>query len=75
MSIAAQPEWQQLALYAVGAALLLILLFRIPYVGRVLRFLVSLALLAFCMFLLLQQAPYHPDLARILARVGLDDRR
>jgi aspartyl protease family protein len=75
MAITTNPEWQQLALYAVGAALLLILVFRIPYVGRALRFLFSLGLFALCMFLLLQHAPYDPNLARLTDRLGLDDQQ
>ena len=66
------PEWQQMALYALGAALLLMLVSRIPYVGRVVRFLVSLALLGFFLFLLMQQAPYQPQLAGVMAGLGLD---
>jgi aspartyl protease family protein len=65
-------DWQTLALYAVGAALLLILLFRLPVIGRLLRFAVSLGILAFAIFILIQQAPYNPTLARFSDRVGLD---
>lgn len=65
-------EWQQLALYAVGAALLILLLQRIPYVGGVIRALFSFALLAFCIFLLMQQVPYQPSLSRIAEDLGLD---
>ena len=72
MPITANPEWPQLALYALGGALLLFLLFRIPYVGRILRALFSLALLTFALFLLFQQAPYDPTLGRIAALLGLD---
>jgi aspartyl protease family protein len=72
MPLTTNPEWQQLALYALGAAVLLILLFRIPYVGRAIRFLFSLAMFAFCIFLLLQQAPFDPNLSRLMARIGLD---
>jgi aspartyl protease family protein len=71
----ATPEWQQLALYAFGAALLILLLQRIPFVGRLVRFAVSLGLLAFLIFLLLQQAPYQPQLARLASRLGLDDQQ
>lgn len=60
MPITTNPEWLQLALYAAGAALLLILLFNIPYVGRVLRGLVSFALLAFCLFVIFQRLPSTP---------------
>jgi aspartyl protease family protein len=69
------PEWQQLAIYAVAAAVLLILVQKIPYVGRIVRFSISFALLAFCIFLLLQQAPYQPSLARLTERLGLDQQR
>jgi aspartyl protease family protein len=69
------PEWQQLALYAVAAALLIMLLQRIPVVGRLVRFAFSLGLLAFLFFILLQQAPYQPELSRLTARLGLDDQR
>jgi aspartyl protease family protein len=66
------PEWQQMALYALGAALLLMLISRIPYVGRIVRFAVSLALLGFFIFLLMQQAPYQPQLAGVMNSLGLD---
>lgn len=67
------PEWQSLALYAVGAALIIMLLQRIPFVGRIFRFAFSLGLLAFLIFVLLQQAPYQPELARFTTKLGLDD--
>jgi aspartyl protease family protein len=69
------PQWQQLALYAVGAAVLITLLQRIPYVGRIIRLGFSLALLAFLFFIILQQAPYQPELGRFTQRLGLDDQR
>ena len=69
------PEWQHLALYAVGAALIIMLLQRIPYVGRIVRFAFSLGLLAFLIFILLQQAPYQPELARFTDKLGLDDQQ
>ncbi|MFL6755455.1 MAG: TIGR02281 family clan AA aspartic protease [Sphingomicrobium sp.] len=69
------PEWQHLAMYAVGAALLIMLLQRIPFVGRVIRFAFSLGLLAFLIFILMQQAPYQPELARFTDRLGLDDQQ
>lgn len=72
MSIATNPEWQQLALYAGGAALLLIVLFNIPFVGRILRSLFSFALLAICLFVLFQQAPFDPNLSRLTSSLGLD---
>ena len=68
----AGPEWQQLALYAVVAAILLMLLQRIPIVGRFIRLAFSCALLAFCIYLLLQQAPFQPALGRIVSSLGLD---
>src|SRR3954471_7502244 len=69
------PEWQHLALYTIGAALLIMLLQRIPFVGRVVRFAFSAALLAFLIFVLLQQAPYQPELARFTDKLGLDDQK
>jgi aspartyl protease family protein len=66
------PEWQQIALYAVAAALVLILLQRIPYVGRIVRFALSLGLLAAFLFLLIQHAPYDPNLSRVAGSLGLD---
>lgn len=69
------PEWQYLAVYAVGAALIIMLLQRLPYVGRLIRFAFSASLLAFVIFLLLQQAPYQPELARFTDRLGLDDQQ
>ncbi|MCC5640899.1 TIGR02281 family clan AA aspartic protease [Nostoc sp. XA010] len=68
----ANLPWETLAIYAVGAALILVILFKIPYVGRVLRALFSFALLAFGIFLVLQQAPFDPNLSRIAASLGLD---
>jgi aspartyl protease family protein len=69
------PEWQHLALFAVGIALVIMLLQRIPYVGRFIRFLFSFGLLAFLVFVLLQQAPFNPTLARFTERLGLDDQQ
>lgn len=69
------PQWQQLALYAVGAALIIMLLQRIPVVGRIVRFAISLGLLAFLIFIVLQQAPYQPELSRLTSSLGLDDQR
>lgn len=75
MPIATNPEWQQLALYALGAALLLLVLFNIPFIGRIFRALFSLALLAFVLFILFQQAPYEPTLARMSERLGLSSQQ
>jgi aspartyl protease family protein len=69
------PEWQHLALYAVGAALSVMLLQRIPVVGRIVRFAISLGLFAFLIFILLQQAPYQPELSRLTAKLGIDDQQ
>lgn len=69
------PEWQHLAIYAVAAALVIMLLQRIPVVGRIFRFAVSLGLLAFLIFVLFQQAPYHPELARLTQGLGIDDQQ
>jgi aspartyl protease family protein len=69
------PEWQHLALYAVGAALIIMLLQRIPFVGRIIRFAISFGLFAFLIFILLQQAPYQPELSRIASSLGLDDQK
>jgi aspartyl protease family protein len=69
------PEWQHLALYAICAALLIMLLQRLPYVGRIIRFAFSLGLLAFLIFVVLSQAPYQPELARLTEKLGLDDQQ
>jgi aspartyl protease family protein len=69
------PQWQQLALYAVGVALVIMLLQRIPVIGRIVRFAVSLALFAFLIFVVLQQAPYQPELSRLTSSLGLDDQK
>lgn len=69
------PEWQHLALYAVGAALIVMLLQRIPVVGRIIRFAISLGLFAFLIFILLQQAPYQPELSRLTTKLGLDNQQ
>jgi aspartyl protease family protein len=69
------PEWQHLALYAVGVALIVMLLQRIPVVGRIIRFAISLGLFAFLIFILLQQAPYQPELSRLTTKLGLDDQQ
>lgn len=73
--LAADVPWQTLAIYAVGAALILIILFKIPYVGRIFRGLFSFALLAFGIFLVLQQAPFDPNLSRIASSIGLDNQK
>jgi len=69
------PDWQQLAIYAVVAALLIMLLQRIPVIGRLIRFAFSFGLLAVLIFVLLRQAPYQPELARFTQRLGLDNQQ
>lgn len=69
------PEWQHLALYALGAAVIIMLLQRIPVIGRLVRVAFSVGLLAFLIFVVLQQAPYQPELARLTQSLGLDDQR
>ena len=69
------PEWQHLAVYAVAAAVLIMLLQRLPVVGRFVRLAFSVGLLAFFILILLQQAPYQPALSRLTSKLGLDDQR
>lgn len=69
------PNWHTLALYAALSAAALMLVMRIPVIGRLIRLALSLALLAFGMFVLLQQAPYQPTLARISSKLGLDQQQ
>ncbi len=66
---------QQLIVYALGAAALLIILFNIPKIGPALRGLFSFGMLAGVIWLFLQQAPYSPGLGAITARLGLDDQQ
>ena len=75
MPVTTGPEWQTLALYAGGIALLMILLQRIPVVGKFIRFAISFGLLAVLIFVLLQQAPYQPTLARFTESLGIDDQK
>lgn len=72
MPIAITPDMQQMALYAVLAALALLLVSRIPVIGRLVRFTLSLGILAVCLFVLMQQAPYLPQMAGVLNGLGLD---
>ena len=69
------PQWQLLAFYAIAAAVLITLLQRLPYVGRFIRLAFSAGLLAFLIYIVLQQAPYQPELARFTDRLGLDDQQ
>lgn len=72
MPVTAVPEWQHLAVYAIVAAVLLMVLMRVPVLGRFIRFGFSLALLAFFFFILFEQAPYQPALSRLTDSLGLD---
>ncbi|SKB75158.1 retropepsin-like aspartic protease family protein [Sphingopyxis flava] len=72
MPITTDLSWNALVLYAAGAALILLLLFQIPYVGRLLRTLLSFAFLALALLLLFQQAPFDPLLSRAAAALGRD---
>lgn len=72
MPVVTNPEWQHLTVYAVGVAVVLLVLFRIPYVGRALRALFSLGMLALCLFLVFQQAPFIPGIARVTESLGID---
>jgi aspartyl protease family protein len=72
MPLATEIDWPQIALYAVGGAVVLMVLFRLPVVGRVLRLAFSLGLAACALYLLVQQAPYQPQLARVAGKLGLD---
>src|SRR5688500_10199516 len=72
MPTTTSPDWMQLAIYAVVAAVVITLLQRLPYVGRFIRFAFSFAVMALLIFLLLQHAPFEPTLGRIAASLGLD---
>jgi aspartyl protease family protein len=48
---------------------------RLPVVGRFVRLAFSGVLLVFTIFLLLQVAPYQPELSRLTSKLGLDDQR
>ena len=69
------PNWQPLLIYASIAALLLMVLQRLPVIGRIIRFGFSAALLVFLIFLVLQMAPYQPELSRLTSSLGLDDQQ
>ena len=68
-------NWQPLLIYAAVAAVLLMVLQRLPVVGRFVRLAFSAALLAFMIFLVLQMAPYQPELSRLTGKLGLDDQQ
>jgi len=67
------PDWQHLAIIAVSTALAIMLLQRIPVVGKFIRFAFSFAMLAFLIFVVLRQAPFDPTLARFTSKLGLDN--
>jgi aspartyl protease family protein len=69
------PDWQNLAVYAVLAAVVIMLLQRVPVIGGIIRGVFSFALLALLIFVVLQQAPYQPELASITQRFGFDDQQ
>ncbi len=73
MYIAINPESQRLLTYALCAALLLFLLFSIPFIGRILRALLSIGLLAIGLLVLAQRAPFDPALSQIQSRLGLGE--
>src|SRR4051812_2526302 len=75
MPLSIDSPWTLLAVYAVGAAVVLTLLFKIPRIGAVIRGLFSLALLAVLLAGVMQQAPYSPTLAPLASRLGLDRQR
>lgn len=62
---------QMLVTVAAGVILLLVLL-RIPYLGGLLRFLFSAAMLVLVVVLVVQRAPFDPFLARMMSRLNLD---
>ena len=72
MPVTDMPAWPQIALIALLVAAAVVLLQRLPYVGRIFRAVFSLGLLALCVFLLIQQAPFQPGLERLVSRIGLD---
>lgn len=72
MPVSTPPEWQHIAFYAIVAAVVIIALQRLPVVGRLFRVLVSVALLAFLLFIVIEQAPYQPALSRLTDKLGLD---
>ncbi len=69
--LTATADWQNIAVIAVVAALALMLLQRLPLIGPVVRFAMSLGLMALSIFLLLQVAPYQPLLSSLTQKLGL----
>jgi aspartyl protease family protein len=59
----------------IGGAVLFILLMRVRVIGVIIRTLVSLALLAIVVVILLQRAPFDPMLSGITDRLNLDGQK
>ena len=66
------PEAQHYLLPVAGAVILLIVLMRVPFVGRVIQVLFSVALIAVAAVLITERAPMDPSLSAIAGRLGLD---
>ena len=71
MTFSDLSDWQSVALVALGVAVLLSILFRLPFIGRALRGLFSLGIMAIGIYLLMQYAPYDPTLARMTEALGI----
>jgi aspartyl protease family protein len=56
----------------VAAAVVLLLLVRIPYVGAAIRLLFSAALLAILFIVIAERAPFDPSLSRVTGGLALD---
>ena len=56
----------------IGGLVLFIILMRLPVIGKVIRTLVSLALITVLVVVLLQRAPFDPLLSRVADRLDLD---
>ena len=72
MSLTPGPDWQQLAIYVAVGAVVLVILTRLPFIGRIVRLAITLGVTALCVFLLLQVAPYQPFLAGLTSKLGRD---
>ena len=72
MTTQIDPQTLQLLALGAGAAILLVLLLRIPFVGTAIRFLVSLSLLAVVAVLLIERAPFDPTLSRLTSGLNVD---
>lgn len=56
----------------IGGVILLFVLMRLPFIGKLIRALFSLALIAVLAVVLLQRAPYDPMLSRVADTLRLD---